>query len=128
MTTDDDPKRIVERFCDSWSRLDLDEITGFLTPDAHYHNIPVDPVDGVEAIRAFIGGFTAGVSAVEFEIRHIVAEGDVVLTERLDVFRFDDGRVIELPVMGTFELREGRIAAWRDYFDLQQYMGQLAGG
>lgn len=127
MTTDD-PARIVEAFCDAWSRLDLDEITSFLTPDAHYHNIPVDPVDGVDAIRAFVAGFTAGVSTVEFEIRHIATEGDVVLTERLDVFRFDDGRTIELPVMGTFVLRGGRIAAWRDYFDLQQYMSQLAAG
>lgn len=127
MTTHD-PARIVEAFCESWSRLDLDEITGFLTPDAHYHNIPVDPVEGVDAIRAFIGGFTAGVSSVEFEIRHIATEGDVVLTERLDVFRFEGGRTIELPVMGTFELRGGKIAAWRDYFDLQQYMGQLAAG
>jgi limonene-1,2-epoxide hydrolase len=127
MTTDD-PARVVEAFCRSWSRLDLDEITSFLTPDAHYHNIPVDPVDGVDAIRAFIGGFTAGVSSVEFEIRHLAVHDDVVLTERLDVFRFEDGRTIELPVMGTFELREGKIAAWRDYFDLQQYVSQLAPG
>jgi limonene-1,2-epoxide hydrolase len=128
MTTAADPASIVEAFCDAWTRLDLDEITGYLTPDAHYHNIPVDPVDGVDAIRAFIAGFTAGVSQVAFEIRHIVAAGDVVLTERLDVFRFDDGRTIELPVMGTFELRDGKIAAWRDYFDLQQYMSQLSPG
>jgi limonene-1,2-epoxide hydrolase len=128
MTTADDPTRIVEAFCDAWTRLDLDEITGYLTPDAHYHNIPVDPVDGVDAIREFIAGFTAGVSEVAFEIRHIVASGDVVLTERLDVFRFEDGRTIELPVMGTFELRDGKIAAWRDYFDLQQYMSQLTTG
>jgi limonene-1,2-epoxide hydrolase len=29
--------------------------------------------------------------------------------------------------MGTFELRDGRIAAWRDYFDLQSFMTALAG-
>jgi limonene-1,2-epoxide hydrolase len=68
------------------------------------------------------------VSSVEFEIRHLAVHDDVVLTERLDVFRFEDGRTIELPVMGTFELREGKIAAWRDYFDLQQYVSQLAPG
>ena len=27
--------------------------------------------------------------------------------------------------MGTFELVDGKIAAWRDYFDLNQYMQQL---
>jgi hypothetical protein len=35
--------------------------------------------------------------------------------------------VIELPVMGTFVVRDGKIAAWRDYFDLNQYMSQLQG-
>ena len=50
---------------------------------------------------------------------------DVVLTERVDVFELPD-KTIELPVMGTFEVRDGKIAAWRDYFDLQQYMNQLA--
>ena len=52
--------------------------------------------------------------------------GDVVLTERVDVFVYPD-KTIELPVMGTFEVRDGKIAAWRDYFDLNQYMSQLSG-
>jgi limonene-1,2-epoxide hydrolase len=29
--------------------------------------------------------------------------------------------------MGTFEVRDGRIAAWRDYFDLQTFMNGLSG-
>ncbi|MGA1053612.1 MAG: limonene-1,2-epoxide hydrolase family protein, partial [Ilumatobacteraceae bacterium] len=32
---------------------------------------------------------------------------------------------IVLPVMGTFEVVDGRIAVWRDYFDLNQYLQQL---
>ena len=35
---------------------------------------------------------------------------------------------IELPVMGTFEGVDGKIAAWRDYFDLNQFMSQLPTG
>ena len=49
-----------------------------------------------------------------------------MLTERVDRFVFG-GKHIELPVMGAFEIdREGRIQAWRDYFDLQQFMKQTA--
>jgi limonene-1,2-epoxide hydrolase len=29
-------------------------------------------------------------------------------------------------VMGTFEVRDGKIAAWRDYFDMNQFMDQMA--
>jgi limonene-1,2-epoxide hydrolase len=63
-------------------------------------------------------------------VHHIVAEGSagddraVVLTERTDVFVTAD-KNIELPVMGTFEVADGKIAAWRDYFDMNQFMSQL---
>ena len=66
-----------------------------------------------------------GVESIEFRVVHIGTD-DVVLTERVDVFNLP-GKSIELPVMGTFELRDGKIAAWRDYFDLNQFMTQMAG-
>ena len=59
-------------------------------------------------------------------MRNIVANGDTVLTERVDVFQLPNA-TIELPVMGTFEVKDGKIVAWRDYFDLNQYMSQLQG-
>ena len=68
--------------------------------------------------------FTTGVERIEFRVPNIVGDGDVVLTERVDVFVLPN-KTIELPVMGTFEVRDGKIAAWRDYFDLNQYMQQL---
>ena len=120
----DDPTSIVREFCDSWATGDLDRIMAFFADDAVYHNIPVAPVSGTDAIRQTIAGFTTGVDKVAFEVKHLVADGDVVLTERVDVFEFPNGRVA-LPVSGTFELRDGKIAAWRDYFDMQQFMSQL---
>ena len=49
------------------------------------------------------------------------------MTERTDVF-FAGPKTIELPVMGTFEVTDdGKISAWRDYFDMNQFMSQLAG-
>ena len=118
------PLETVTRFCEAWSRLDLDEIVGFLSDDAVYHNIPVDPVVGPEGIRGIFAMFTTGVDSIEFQVKNIAANGNVVLTERVDVFVLPHVTV-ELPVMGTFEVRDGKIAAWRDYFDLNQYMSQL---
>jgi limonene-1,2-epoxide hydrolase len=124
----DEPSELVTRFCAAWSRLDLDELAAFFTDDAVYHNIPLDPVTGRDAIRQTIAGFTSGVDKVEFEIVHSAATGNVVLTERIDRFFRSDGATISLPVMGTFEVADGLIAAWRDYFDLNQFMSQLTGG
>jgi limonene-1,2-epoxide hydrolase len=119
-----EPIETVTRFCEAWTDVDLDRIVAFFSDDAVYHNIPLDPVTGREAIRTTIAGFATGVDRIEFEVRHIAAQGDVVLTERVDRF-FTPDRTIELPVMGTFEVAGGSITAWRDYFDMNQFMTQL---
>jgi len=49
------------------------------------------------------------------------------MTERVDVFRMADGREGAFPVMGIFEIRDGKIAAWRDYFDMAQVTAFLTG-
>lgn len=121
----DDPIDVVQRFCDTWATGDLDAIMGFLAEDAVYHNIPVEPVQGHEAIRTTIEGFTAGVDRIEFEVKAIAAAGGVVLTERVDTFHRPAGDPIVLPVMGTFEVAGGTITAWRDYFDLNQFLSQV---
>ena len=118
------PIDVVREFCDSWATGNLDTLMAFFTDDAVYHNIPVAPVNGKDAIRQTIAGFTAGVDRVEFRVLNIIGEGDVVLTERVDAF-ITPATTIELPVMGAFEVVEDKIRAWRDYFDLNQFMSQL---
>ena len=117
---------LVRRFCEAWSARPLDAaaLAAYFSDDAVYHNIPIDPVKGRDAIAATIAGFTTGVEGIEFRIHHLVADGDVVLTERTDVFTFPH-TTVELPVMGTFEVKDGQIVAWRDYFDLNQFMSQV---
>jgi limonene-1,2-epoxide hydrolase len=122
--TDEPPIDVVRRFCEAWSRLDLDEIIGFFSDGAVYHNIPMDPVVGPEQIRAFIAGFTGAVERLEFRVDHIAADGGVVLTERHDIFTIANGE-IDLTVMGTFEVVDGKITAWRDYFDMHQFTSQM---
>jgi len=120
------PMETVTRFCQAWKDVDLDAIVAFFAEDAVYHNIPLAPVTGRDAIRDTIAGFTGGVESIEFEVLHIAAAGNVVLTERVDRFVTPD-RTMALPVMGTFEVVDGLITAWRDYFDLNQFLGQLSG-
>jgi limonene-1,2-epoxide hydrolase len=47
-----------------------------------------------------------------------------VMTERVDVFKLPH-KTFELPVMGTFEIRDGKIKAWRDYFDTNQFSSRM---
>ena len=121
-----DSEQVVREFCNAWSGSDLDRIMGFFADDAVYHNIPMEPIVGTDAIRSFIEGFTAMVERIEFEIAHLAVNGDVVLTERVDTFVRPEGS-IGLPVMGAFELSDGKITAWRDYFDLAQVTAAFGG-
>jgi limonene-1,2-epoxide hydrolase len=127
---DNDALELVRRFCAVWETVDvhgdLKTVLDFFTDDAVYHNIPVAPVVGKDGIKAVLDSFSGGVDRMEFRVLNISADGPNVLTERVDVFTLSDGRAIELPVMGTFEVTDGKIGAWRDYFDLNQLMSQLA--
>jgi limonene-1,2-epoxide hydrolase len=112
------PDEVVTEFCKKWLTADPDELAGYFTEDAVYHNIPMAPVQGREAIKEFIAGFTAGFDGIDFQVHRQVSDGNVVMNERTDVMHRKDGREIPLPVTGVFEVIDGRIAAWRDYFDL----------
>jgi len=118
---------VVRRFIETWKTRDLDRIVAFFTDDCVYHNIPVEPVRGQAAIRAVLQSFAGMSTAIEWELHQIAeTEGGVVLTERVDKFEIG-GRWIALPVMGAFELQDGKICAWRDYFDMAQFTKQLPG-
>jgi limonene-1,2-epoxide hydrolase len=118
-------RRILD-FCAAFARRDVDELLGYFTEDAIYHNMPMDPVTGREAIRALLEAFVNPAEAIDFEVRHMAGDGDVVFTERVDRFNLG-GRQIALPVAGVFELRDGKIAAWRDYFDMATWTRQAGG-
>ena len=117
---------LVREFCDAWSKLDAELLTGYFTDDGIYHNIPMAPLEGKGAIKAFLTGFLAGVTSAEFKMLNVVTSGDVVATERIDSFTLN-GREGAFPVMGIFEIKGGKIAAWRDYFDMAQVTAFLTG-
>ena len=112
---------IVLGFCEAFSRRDIDELLGYFTEDAIYHNIPMAPARGKEEIRATLELFVPGSPTIEFEVLNSAASGRVVFTERVDRMTIA-GNAVAVPVTGVFEVEEGKIAAWRDYFDLQQFM------
>lgn len=56
-----------------------------------------------------------------WEILTLVTAGDTVIAERVDR-TVANGKKIDLPCCGVFEMRGGKIAVWRDYFDLNTYL------
>jgi limonene-1,2-epoxide hydrolase len=115
MTT---PDALITEFCARWSTPDPAQLAGYFTEDGVYHNIPMPAAQGRAAIEEFIAGFVGDFDGIDFIVHRQVAAGDVVMNERTDVMRRKDGREVSLPVVGVFEVRDGLIAAWRDYFDM----------
>ena len=117
---------LIRDFLAAFDAIDLERIMGFFAEDAVYHNIPVQPVRGTAAIRGVLQGFMGMASEVNWIVHNLAETRDgVVLTERTDRFLVR-GKWIELPVMGSFTIRGGRISAWRDYFDMKQFQDQVA--
>jgi limonene-1,2-epoxide hydrolase len=112
------PGDLVVEFCKLWASPNPEELASYFTEDAVYHNIPMAPVRGRHAIKEFIAGFVAAFDGIDFQIHRQVSDDTMVMNERTDVMRRKGGDKIPLPVMGVFEVVDGQIAAWRDYFDM----------
>ena len=68
----------------------------------------------------------AGNDPVQFEIVRQATSGNLVMNERIDRFVMN-GKSVALPVSGVFEVTDGRISFWRDYFDNGMFMKALKG-
>ena len=70
---------------------------------------------GHEEVCRAVEGFLSGMTRCDIEIVHLAVAGNIVLTERVDHLVFD-GKTLDAPGMGTFEVTGDKITAWRDYF------------
>jgi limonene-1,2-epoxide hydrolase len=121
-----DAEQVVRDLCEAVGKHDAEALRQFFTDDVVYHNIPMDPAVGIDAAIAVIDGFFAMSESLKIENLNVAARDNVVLTERIDTFTM--GKIVApLPVMGTFEIRDGKISAWRDYFDMGQITKMFSG-
>ena len=105
---------------------DLDAVCALVTDDIEYDNVPVGVVHGPDGVRSVLsGGVTKAATEVQWVVHRQVVDGDTVMNERTDRFLVD-GRWVEIPIAAVFEVRDGRVALWRDYFDLETYRRQRA--
>jgi limonene-1,2-epoxide hydrolase len=121
-----DPESVVRNFCEAFSRQDIEELLDYFADDAVYENVPIGASTGREEIRATLQQFIVPGSEAKFEILWLASHGGAVLTERVDHLTIA-GKQVELRVMGTFEVTgDGKLGAWRDYFDMGQLTAQIS--
>lgn len=116
--------QIVEEFVAAFNAKDVDRIMEIFGPDPVYHNMPGPPVKGVGPVRGLVSGFLTPAESVDWEILNIAEVGDTVLAERIDRFVIN-GKEVVLPCNGAFDIVDGRIVEWRDYFDMATWTRQM---
>lgn len=103
-------------------RKSADEIVAFFAEDAVYHNMPVAPIQGKARIREIFQAFLDLMDVSILEVVNSAANGDVVFTERIDRFRLrSNQKSFRFGVNGVFEVKQGKITAFRDYFNLSDF-------
>lgn len=116
----------VEQFRLAWDTGDVERVCALVTDDIFYHNLPRAPMTGRDTFRAYIDDYEqrfGKILSVKWDIRNIAGNGDVVFLERVSHLTFAGGRRIDCPIVGVFEVRDGKIASWRDYFDKNSFDG-----
>ena len=121
-----DAEKIVNTFIAAVGRTDLDAALALVTADCYYDNVPLGEMRGEAKMREFLAPIFAGDGPVEFEIVRQTCTGNMVMNERIDRFTMG-GRAVALPVAGIFEVNDGKISFWRDYFDNGMFMKALKG-
>lgn len=112
---------MVEEFLTALEAADLERALALCDEGIVYQNVPLRPARGRAAVEKQLTTMARVAPGFEVRMLNIAANGPVVLTERIDVLS-RGGFSAEFWVCGTFEVREGRIVLWRDYFDWTTFL------
>ena len=118
-----DATALVLEFCLAFGKgTPPSELVEFFSDDAVYHNMPMEPAAGKPAIRALPSEMLVAMSGLRAEVHRQLSDGKIVMHERTDYFSLGT-QEMALPICGVFEIDDGRIANWREYFDLAMASG-----
>jgi limonene-1,2-epoxide hydrolase len=110
------PEEVVRAEMAAWASLDVEQIMAYIADDATFlPGFSFPTYSGHKEIREAIEGFLKVMTKADNEIVNLAVTGNVVLTERVDRLIYN-GKPVDAPGMGTFEVSGDKITAWRDYF------------
>lgn len=124
MTDTERNRQIVTQFWKDLYDREFDAIAGYFDDDSHYTDVCA-PEEGAYGPAQIVARLKLGLeplSGYEHEQKHIVADGDVVVTEHAELWRWHTGESVLLPFVSVQELRDGTITRWHDYWDMQTLM------
>ena len=112
-----DVESLVTRQADAWQRADVAAIVADFSNDGLFIS-PGGRWQGREAIAATAHEFLATCSAIRIDIKHILCDGDQGAVEWVwHETRKGDGETYTMEDAIIFEIKEGKLIYWREYFE-----------
>ena len=122
-----EPAQVVEGFLYALRDKEFDTADALLDDDLVYQNVGLPTVRGRQRTMKMMRGLDRPNARFDVKIHRIASEGNAVLTERTDVLGFGSFEA-HFWVCGVFEVRDGRITLWRDYFDTVDFIKGIVRG
>jgi limonene-1,2-epoxide hydrolase len=120
----------IETVLALWRALaarDWDAIPALLCDDCIYFDVPVGASMAARGGRDIVKRLKVGLEPLTSYTNHdgvIVGDGEDVLYEHSETWTFDTGEVALLPFVTVHKVRDGKVAVWKDYWDLATLQGQ----
>ena len=118
---------VVRRFGEALTNRDWDAFREVVAEDCEWTDVPSgEVIHGVEALIDLCRTFTAAFPDFRVESVNLVGQGNLVANEwRGRGTHTRTGRGFVRTGVGIVEVRDGKIAAYRDYFDRQTMTDQV---
>lgn len=110
------PEEIVTRFLRALETQDHETIAELLAPELKYTNVSLPTIKGGKRVSQILKLALRQGTGFQVENHHIATSGNIVLTERTDIINAGPLH-IGFWVCGRFEVQDGKIVVWCDYFD-----------
>ena len=108
---------IVESFLYALQAEDMDTADRLLDDNLVYENVGLPTIHGRSGAMKLFRPMKKSPVSFEVKFHRIVGEGTTVLNERTDALVVGPVR-LQFWVCGVFEVHNGKITLWRDYFDM----------
>jgi limonene-1,2-epoxide hydrolase len=118
--TDAQKLATVQKMIEAWNTRNWQQVYELFAEDGVLESMMLPtPTVGRDAISKRIGALAKDISRIELRIRHMGVADGVVFIERVDDFVYR-GKHGAVPVVGVVEVEQGRVKAWREYYDREQ--------
>lgn len=117
-------RALINQFFQFWCAGDIEGVLSLCHEAIIWDNVPMKPIQGRAKVADFLGRFGQGMTARHYDILTMMEKDHRVFIEAVENY-IRDGKSVRVRFMSAFEIENGLIKQWRDYFDLSTVQRQL---